>query len=83
MNPPTGSLTEENLLGPATKDKLVLEAEQFAWHELVDEARAVDDEDGFAHAFNMTSWHFFEVDYDIDWMKEISSDASSLDNLSL
>ncbi|CAM0957960.1 unnamed protein product [Alopecurus aequalis] len=70
---------EENRSGPAAKAKLVLEAEQFAWEERVDEAGDMEDEDGFARAFNETSWHFF----DVDGRKEISSEALSLENLSL
>uniref|UniRef100_A0ACD5TXR3 Uncharacterized protein n=1 Tax=Avena sativa TaxID=4498 RepID=A0ACD5TXR3_AVESA len=72
---------EDNRSGPAAKAKLVLEAERFAWEERVDEANDVDEEDGFARAFNETSWHFFEVDDHVDQRKEISSEALSFEKI--
>ncbi|KAM0903645.1 hypothetical protein ACQ4PT_018531 [Festuca glaucescens] len=74
---------EENRSGPAAKAKRVLQAERFAWEERVDEAGDVDEEDGFARAFNETSWHFFEVDDHVDQRKEISPEALSFEKLSL
>lgn len=74
---------EENRSGPAAKAKLVLQAEQLAWEERVDEAGDVDEGDGFARAFNETSWHFFEVDDHVDQRKEISPEALSFQKLSL
>ncbi|KAM0919542.1 hypothetical protein ACQ4PT_008135 [Festuca glaucescens] len=73
---------EENRSGPAAKAKLVLQAERFAWEERVDEAGDVDEEDGFARAFNETSWHFFEVDDHVD-QRKISPEALSFEKLSL
>lgn len=74
---------EENRSGPAAKANLVLKAGRFAWEQRIDEAGDVDDEDWFARAFNETSWHFFEVDQDVDQRKEISSQALSFEKLSL
>ncbi|KQK07804.1 protein SENSITIVITY TO RED LIGHT REDUCED 1 [Brachypodium distachyon] len=74
---------EDSASGPAAKAKLVLAAERFAWEESVNEAGAVDDEDGFVRAFNETSWHFFEVDDEDADRKEISSNALSMEKLSL
>jgi hypothetical protein len=75
---------EDNRSGPAAKAKLVLEAGRFAWEEHVDEVGDVDEEDGFARAFNETSWHFFDVDDDhAQQMKEISPEALSFEKLSL
>uniref|UniRef100_A0ACD5W7I0 Uncharacterized protein n=1 Tax=Avena sativa TaxID=4498 RepID=A0ACD5W7I0_AVESA len=72
---------EESRSGPAAKAKLVLEAGRFAWEERIDEAGDVDEEDGFARAFNETSWHFFEVDDHIGL--QISSEDLSFEKLSL
>jgi hypothetical protein len=60
-----------------------LQAERLAWEERVDEAGDVDEDDGFARAFNETSWHFFEVDDHVDQRKEISPEALSFQKLSL
>ncbi|GJN36242.1 hypothetical protein PR202_gb25084 [Eleusine coracana subsp. coracana] len=57
---------EENRAGPAAKAAHVLAAERFAWEERVDEAGCVDEDDWFTRAFNETSWHFFEVEDDVD-----------------
>ncbi|GJM94428.1 hypothetical protein PR202_ga11069 [Eleusine coracana subsp. coracana] len=57
---------KENRAGPAAKAAHVLAAERFAWEERVDEAGCVDEDDWFTRAFNETSWHFFEVEDDVD-----------------
>uniref|UniRef100_A0A0A9GNW6 SRR1-like domain-containing protein n=1 Tax=Arundo donax TaxID=35708 RepID=A0A0A9GNW6_ARUDO len=57
---------DENRSGPAAKATHVLAAERFVSEERVDEAGDVDDDDWLVHAFNETSWHFFEVDDDVD-----------------
>ncbi|KAL6624333.1 hypothetical protein ACP70R_031654 [Stipagrostis hirtigluma subsp. patula] len=57
---------EENRSVPAATAAHVLAAARFVWEERVDEVGYVDDDDWFARAFNETSWHFFELDDDVD-----------------
>ncbi|KAF8666881.1 hypothetical protein HU200_053405 [Digitaria exilis] len=76
---------EDNCLGPAAKAAHVLAAGRFAREERIGETGDLD-EDWFACAFNETSWHFFEVDDDVDLAasiagEEISSKALSIERL--
>lgn len=57
---------EENRSGPAAKAAHVLAAERFACEERICETEDLDGDDWFAHAFNETSWHLFEVQDDVD-----------------
>jgi len=57
---------EENRSGPAAKAPHVLAAERFACEERIGETGDLDDDDWFAHAFNETSWHFFQLHDDVD-----------------
>jgi len=57
---------EENRSGPAAKSPHVPAAERFAREERIGDTGDLDDDDWFAHAFNETSWHFFELHDDVD-----------------
>lgn len=67
---------EENRSGPAAKAPHVLAAERFAREERFGDPRDLDDEDWFAHAFNETSWHFFELHDDADLSATIAVGGS-------
>jgi hypothetical protein len=69
---------EENRSGPAAKAKHVLAAERLAWEERVDGAGDLDEDDWFTRAFNETSWHFFQVDDDMDLATEGDKFKSSV-----
>ncbi|TKW24316.1 hypothetical protein SEVIR_3G044700v4 [Setaria viridis] len=63
---------EDNRSGPAAKAAHVLAVGRFACEERVGETGDLDDDDCFARAFNETSWHFFEVDDDVDLAASIA-----------
>ena len=63
---------EDNRSVPAAQAAYVLAARRFAWEERVGETGVLDDDDWFAHAFNETSWHFFEVEDDVDLADSIA-----------
>jgi hypothetical protein len=69
---------EENQSGPAAKAKHVLAAERLAWEQRVDGAGDLDEDDWFTRAFNETSWHFFQVDDDMDLATEGDEFKSSV-----
>jgi hypothetical protein len=66
---------EENRAGPLAKAAHVLAAERFAWEERVDEAEELDGGDWFARTFNETSWHFFEVEDDVNLATTMTAGA--------
>ncbi|RLN29778.1 SRR1-like protein [Panicum miliaceum] len=63
---------EDNRSVPAAKAAHVLLARRFAWEERVGETGDLDDEDWFARSFNETSWHFFDVEDDVDLAASIA-----------
>jgi hypothetical protein len=55
----------------------LLAAERFVWEERVDEAEELDGGDWFARAFNETSWHFLEVEDDVDLATTMTAGAGA------
>jgi hypothetical protein len=47
------------------------------WEERVDEAEELDGGDWFARAFNETSWHFLEVEDDVDLATTMTAGAGA------
>ncbi|RLN28140.1 SRR1-like protein [Panicum miliaceum] len=67
-----GLQAKDNRSVLAAKAAHVLAARRFAWEERVGETGDLDDEDWFARAFNEMSWHFFEVEDDVDLAASIA-----------